>query len=317
MNLAKMNKSIDWMAKWRSVAERYLSQPEVYQHGSEDQAIFNAVFYDDPKLVTELPCDWNYQVKREAKCGNDNNSFALHFNHHDKTEFLLKPHVSALAKYTKKIYNYYVGKDGYSLRNDSKLNDKHHSPNNRETVKKEGGNACSKYNSLEQSYRVFPFFYSSTIEPVDISEPVLVTYFKFDQVPSKLTSLCQRWDGNISIAIYLEDKDIVQMIQIRKRSTCLSSGKINLHLVFQLDGVDPNLFLLETALKYAGASSVFILENNYWPSGNAHSLLADSMFEKQENSIVIVPTFEISQNRFFSSLQTIEFRRHLLLFFSD
>ena len=306
MNLDGM-RDFDWMKYWEDVARNNLKIMEYTTLA--DQDIFNAAFYEMPKLVVKLPCDWNFQLSygsKEDHCLSSLTSIfrVLHFNHPEKTALLFDYPESEMDGLFTNVYTKAIETNGYLFRSMF---------SNCPDVKASTSKTSIKYRQILEDLspadacydirldtiavrRILPFFFSGRGKKEDTksSNPVtLVTHMSFERI-SQLELICRRWHGDISAAIYLNDVDIIPLIRlILDESSCISTDSVKLHLVFRLGSTYPVNMLRNVALKYAQTSHVFILDADFLPSGNLETLLIDTVMKDTAWAIVI-PAFDIS-----------------------
>ena len=303
MNVQKINNlGFDWMKAWKGIAEKHLANKTLKQF-SGDQGILNAFFYEHPELVLELPCSWNYQVGKAADCESEGMFPILHFNHPNKTDFLLRRNRPwEVNNIVTDEYLRIVGIDGYLVRflfsKCNKFPQKQGRKDNKRIVFSE---TCWKPQAKIKTHRIFPHFFYSRGDANEQSRNIikvpacLVTHLDFDKI-SQLELLCHRWDSNISAAIYLDDSEMIDLIRIiSDNSKCISNPKVQLHLVYRQGPVYPALLLQSVALKYAQtAAHLLFVDSDFLPSGGPSSFFSFDTLKEKSSRTLVVPAFEVS-----------------------
>ncbi|KER29887.1 hypothetical protein T265_03580 [Opisthorchis viverrini] len=174
---------------------------------------------------------------------------------------------------------------------------------------------CSELISQVQiRHRIHPFYMHCELEPKAIptkcaegcvvdqdADVTLVSQLTFDRI-HRVEEIAKRWEGPVSLALYVTDRDAAILVDFVSRSQLLvNRTNIGYHLVY-VDGIlYPINKLRNVAMQFAQTKFIFILDVDFIPSPNMYSELKTTI-ERQvrgpdkatqiERWCLVVPAFE-------------------------
>ncbi|GAA55819.1 glycosyltransferase-like protein LARGE [Clonorchis sinensis] len=163
-------------------------------------------------------------------------------------------------------------------------------------------------------HRIHPFYMHCEIQPKAVptkcaegcvvdqdADVTLVSQLTFDRI-HRVEEIAKRWEGPMSLALYVTDRDAAVLVDFVSRSQLLvNRTNIGYHLVY-VDGVlYPINKLRNVAMQFAQTKFLFILDVDFIPSPNMYRELK-TIIERQlrgpnketrtERWCLVVPAFE-------------------------
>ena len=309
--------SMAWWQTWTNVAMKRL---RVHNKTTlVEQDVLNAVIYDHPHLLFEVPCSWNIQVHEESLAKScyvpeQVNDMSLANIQNSRGEVKLLHWSRSLNHNPKNIHseqfkNIYIGHqlyDGHLLSaepikcpqpkiDDPSLSDPY--------LQKRDG--CEEFRKTAvRKFRVHPYyiaFHKPTENEHDVTLVTQMSAERFDVLPK----LLYHWEGPISIAVYIMDSQVPDLMrhldniqrQLKQRKN------IGLHLVYKQGEMYPVNTLRNIALDRVLTPYVFIMDGDFLPCFNLYSILRKSIqtiFEEDKTTKValVVPAFETFQYKY-------------------
>ncbi|UXI15086.1 heat shock protein [Sarcoptes scabiei] len=315
LNLQQI-RDFNWSAIWKMIAEKELLS--MLSTSLADQDIFNAIIKQYPQIVYKLPCQWNVQLSDNSL--SDSLCYAevqdlkiIHWNSPKKLTVRNKH-----SEFFRNLYLTFLEYDGNLLRRelitgctqtseplndsiDSQIND--HRPSDNSNNDDE--NSCYEFNRAQYiQHRIHLFYIEFDYEPSpDGNDVTLVVQLSMDRL-QMIESLCEHWEGPISLAMYLSDSEVQQFLGYHRNSKILSERKnIGYHIVYREGPFYPINKLRNVALDQVITPYVFLSDIDFLPMFGLYDYLKRSIgliglssgIEKSSLSkkrALVVPAFE-------------------------
>ena len=298
MNLKTMNP-----VKWSSLTEKY-SKSNPHSVNISDLVFFNSLANEQSFIVTRLPCGWNIKpnIDEKEQCLNNNSEESavqmLNFKSLSRFDPLLQNPQSKIDHLFADTFRKTLESDGYLFRKDFIICNKTSRYQERPLIRM----PCKDFN-YERNFksRIVPFFISNRQSDKNAnlsSKPVtLTTQISFDRI-ERIENSCSNWQGPLSVAVYLTDTEVANLIQLMANNfSCLmSSSDLQMHLVFRNTSKYPTNLLRNVAMKFVETPYVFILDADFLSFGNIQSLTPDLFPESSSPSLVVIPAFEFTNS---------------------
>ncbi|XP_015766293.1 PREDICTED: glycosyltransferase-like protein LARGE1 [Acropora digitifera] len=200
-----------------------------------DQDIFNAVIKNNPYLVFKLPCTWNVQLGDNTRSANCYKDVSqLKVIHWNSPKKLLVKNKH--GEFFRNIYMTFLEYDGNFLR--------------------QWIFPCDDGNNV--------------IDPYDVT---LVVQLSVDRI-QMIETLCEHWEGPVSLALYMSDGEVQQLFSYVQSSTELVKRKnVGYHIVFKEGQFYPVNYLRNIALENARTPYVFLSDVDFVPVPGMYSSL--------------------------------------------
>jgi len=297
MDLDKLRK-LNWRQLWRLTAEKDLVNH--YFTSLADQDIFNAVLFQQPRLVHQMPCQWNVQLSdntRSQLCYNQVTELKIiHWNSPKKLKVKNKH-----GDFFRNLYQTFVGLDGNLLRRQLLLcNDS--TPSSLPDDQTMTDDPCYDLRKASHwKYRTH-LFYSDYEEDYihNNNDVTYVAQMSLDRLQI-LESLCNLWEGPISLALYLTDAEADHLQIFISESDVLGSRKnIGYHVVYKQGDRYPINLLRNVALDQVQTPFVFLADIDFLPMAGLYPILKRSvqtMKLSSTNKALVVAAFETQRYR--------------------
>ncbi|XP_074660287.1 xylosyl- and glucuronyltransferase LARGE1-like isoform X2 [Tubulanus polymorphus] len=293
--LLDLNKAreVNWMQMWKLIAERELMT--MLSTSLADQDIFNAALKQHPYLVHRMSCQWNVQLSdntRSELCYSEVSDLKIiHWNSPKKRNVKNK-HI----EFFRNLYLTFLEYDGNLLR--------------RElfgcgvTQNTDVKEQLSALNEEDECYdfrrekvlvhRTHLYYISYDYEP-RTDDVTLVTQLSMDRL-QMIESICEHWEGPISVALYMSDAEAQQFLRYAQGSLILMQRRnVGYHIVYKDGLFYPVNYLRNVALKQVQTPYVFLLDVDFLPMFNMYNYVrkAVSMINiATEKKALVVPAFE-------------------------
>lgn len=91
-------------------------------------------------------------------------------------------------------------------------------------------------------YRTHPYYLEYTVKEIEDEHDItLVAQLSIDRL-HMVESLCNQWEGPVSLALYLSDTEADQFVKFAQSSAILQNRKnVGYHIVYR-EGVSANLY---------------------------------------------------------------------------
>ncbi|KAM7540657.1 hypothetical protein Aperf_G00000030884 [Anoplocephala perfoliata] len=316
IDLKKM-RTIGWGQHWKNVAKVFIKNAS---HTSlADQDIMNAALYFNSSRVLSLPCLWNLQL--------GDNANHTHCLHNDKNNNICpsksissirtglvsdveilesdaaKGDNSVYIQQKKIIFSALNLRLQFALKMDHLANldgtlyrERAILQTELSTWDNEGGTVkfCSLLRlELKLQRRTFPYYFGSNSNIT--GDVTLVSQLTLDRL-HRLEEIAAYWEGPMSLAVYVSDREGAILAEYLESSTILFSRKnICIHLVFQEGIYYPINALRNVAIQYAETKYVFILDFDFIPSPGLYENFQNVLStadKSTKNVAYIVPAFE-------------------------
>jgi hypothetical protein len=140
--------------------------------------------------------------------------------------------------------------------------------------------------------------------PLDVNgtDVTLVTQLTIDRL-SVFESLCERWNGPISAAFYLDDNEVKNLKRYVKESQILSSRtNVGYHVVYREGLFYPINYLRNIALNAINTEYIFLVDVDFLPSNQLYQVLRNKiityMINQRKKRCFVIPAFEIQEKDF-------------------
>lgn len=305
-NLSKL-RSINWSLMWKMIAEKELMS--MLSTSLADQDIFNAVIKSHPYIVYTLPCQWNVQLSdntlTDKLCFMDHVSDlkVIHWNSPKKLKVKNKH-----LEYFKNLYLTFVEYDGNLLRreligcNNVSSNGLFEPSNS--LVSLDEDDPCFDFRKARVTeHRTHLYYLEYDYQPTKEGNDVtLVAQLSMDRL-QMIESLCNHWDGPMSLTLYMTDSEVTLFTTYVSESKTLSDRKnIGYHIVYR-DGSTyyPINKLRNIALEQVVTPFVFLTDVDFLPMHNLYDYLKKSItntgLSLESKKALIVPAFETQRYR--------------------
>ncbi len=143
------------------------------------------------------------------------------------------------------------------------------------------------------TYRVHPYFIRYSYRPRDTADISLVAQLSFDRI-HMLIRLLEMWEGPVSAAIYMEESEVLQLMEFIHYMPVFQRTNLALHVVYKKgDFLYPINFLRNIAWNYSTTPYVFLNDVDLMPSLDLYNRLKDALRPGlRVNSVYVVPAFE-------------------------
>lgn len=302
LDLLKL-RQMKWANLWRMTAERELMN--MLSTSLADQDIFNAVIKNNPYLVFKLPCTWNVQLgdnTRSANCYKDVSQLkVIHWNSPKK--LLVK---NKHGEFFRNIYMTFLEYDGNFLRQwifpcddgDNKGSEmtSQQTVEEKPTHSTESEDACYEFKQEQDlTHRTHLYYleydFSPVIDPYDVT---LVVQLSVDRI-QMIETLCEHWEGPVSLALYMSDGEAQQLFSYVQSSTELVKRKnVGYHIVFKEGQFYPVNYLRNIALENVRTPYVFLSDVDFVPVPGMYSSLKQTLKNSAHvnKKAFVVPAFE-------------------------
>eukprot|EP01135_Chromosphaera_perkinsii_P003929 Nk52_evm30s262 gene=Nk52_evmTU30s262 len=313
--------SMAWRQTWTNVV---MKRMRVHNKTTLiEQDVLNAVMYEHPHLLFQVPCSWNIQVHEDslakacyvpeqvtAEQSDDSSGIAIQ---NSRGDVKLLHWSRSLNHNTKNIHseqfkNIYIGHqlhDGHLLSTEliKCPSPKTDIPEDPLLLKRDG---CEEFRKTAvRNFRVHPYFIAyqkSTEADNDVTLVTQMSAERFDVLPK----LLYHWEGPISIAVYIMDSQVPDLMRHLDniQRTLKQRKNIGLHLVYKQGEMYPVNTLRNIALDRVLTPYVFIMDGDFLPCFNLHSILrkavsttflTDAYHPEDPKLALVVPAFETSQ----------------------
>ena len=288
LNLELMRAS-GWNQLWNTVATRVLM--EFDSTALADQDIINALLLEQQNLHYELPCFWNAQLSEHSLtgyCFDNADQFKLvHWNSPLKQKMM-----NRYGLYFKNIYYLTQNQNGYMFR-EVLLNCRYNLAAGTGNSYVNSNDPCIDFRRANQTvYRTHLFLLDYEYESSE-HDVTLVTQMSMDRL-HMLESLCQQWDGPMSIAIYTTDSDIQGLVEYVSTFPRNSLRRLALHIVYKSQSqFYPVNYLRNVALNNVNTPNVFLSDIDFLPMIGAYFYLMEAIrILKEDGRLFVVPAFE-------------------------
>ena len=145
-----------------------------------------------------------------------------------------------------------------------------------------------------QERRTHPFYleynYASE-DPYDVTMSLHVT---LDRLVPMLEPMCKHWEGPMSIAVFANDSEVSDLLNLISSSPAISSRhNIGYHIVYKEGMLYPANPLRATALTNAKTPYVFFNDVDFLPSFGLYSYLKDTVKSFDlSHKVLVVPALE-------------------------
>ena len=305
MDLAILRRA-DWAQTWRMVAETDLVT--MLSTSLADQDIFNAVVRRQPELLHPLPCQWNVQLSdnslSDSLCYGKPDAgavLAIHFNSPKKIHSDNR-HIG----FFRNIHLTFLQYDGNLLRREL------HNCREKETGEEDEGAGAGAGDLVADpclSFRASgSTLYRSHIHFLPFCPPSnssggltsLVAQLSMDRL-HMLEPLLARWDGPVSLALYLTDPEAQQFVDFyESRPDLVSRCNVGYHVVYKEGDFYPINFLRNLALDNVVTDYVFLSDIDFLPSWHILASLLSStshLLADHPRRALVVPAFESQRYR--------------------
>ena len=118
-----------------------------------------------------------------------------------------------------------------------------------------------------------------------------------------LEMLCEQWAGPISLALYMTDDQLPQLLSYYNQSKIFKNrSNIGIHLVFKSGSLYPINHLRNIALNQVSTAFVFLLDGDFVPVQNSYQILRSFLSEYQidpkKRKAIVIPAFEAIHTKF-------------------
>lgn len=311
MDLNRLRKD-NWSKTWRIVAETDLVT--MFSTSLADQDIFNAVLRRQSELLYRLPCQWNVQLSdnslSDTLCYTKHKNqpvYVIHFNTPKKI-YSDNKHIN----YFRNMHLTFLQYDGNLLRRElyhcrEETEDQEIDENVSEK------DPCSGFRSSGNIlYRSHIYF----LPYCDINNnnnknknknnnnnnnnngtgmTTLVAQLSMDRV-HMLVPLLEKWDGPVSLSLYLTDPEADQFVDLYQNNPILTSRcNVGYHVVYKEGNFYPINLLRNLALDHVSTDYVFLSDIDFLPSqGIVSSLImsTNNLLKDHPKRALVIPALE-------------------------
>lgn len=328
--LLKLNKlrEFNWSQIWKMIAEKELLS--MLSTSLADQDIFNAVLKQHPYLVYkvrvyivifiiiskylyiyfefQLPCQFNVQLSdnslSESLCYTEVQDLkVIHWNSPKKLKVKNKH-----LEFFRNLYLTFLEYDGNLLRreligcaNKTKLNTISHTNSLINQQKAlisalDEDDLCYDFRRAHVAqHRTHLYYVEYTYEPSS-NDVTLVAQLSMDRL-QMVESLCEHWEGPISLSLYMSDSEVQQFFGYVQDSEILRGRKnIGYHIVYREGPFYPINLLRNVALGQVTTPFVFLTDVDFLPMFGLYEYLKRSVgamgLESSTKKALVVPAFE-------------------------
>ena len=149
-----------------------------------------------------------------------------------------------------------------------------------------------------QERRTHPFFLEYNYVSEDRYDVTMLLHATLDRLVQMLEPMCQHWEGPMSIAVFLNDSEVSDLLTFISRSHVISSRQnIGYHLVYKEGVFYPSNPLRAIALNNARTPYVLFNDIDFLPSVGLYSYLKDTVriFDFSD-TVLVVPALETYEN---------------------
>ncbi|VDK69998.1 unnamed protein product [Dibothriocephalus latus] len=246
MNIRKMRRNA-WGDHWRNVTKHSLQR--LSYTALADQDIVNAALFYDSRRVKRLPCKWNVQLADSVDYANclRKNDFYTKF----EDVFCENACILHWNKPIKPADATFPGHDA-ELQNVQK--------------------------PTTPSTRVHPLLnqYSKLFKEHRLQSNIL--FLNSNYRLHRLEEMASHWDGPISLALYVTDKEVLLLTEYIQNIPILSNRQdLFIHLMFKEGNFYPINALRNIAMEYATTDYVFLVDFDFIPTPRMHTYLSDTL----------------------------------------
>lgn len=312
-------REFNWSAIWKMVAEKELIS--MLSTSLADQDIFNAIIKQYPQLIYQLPCQWNVQLSdnslSDTLCYTEVQDLKIiHWNSPKKLKVKNKH-----LEFFRNLYLTFLEYDGNLLRREliggcatntisTTVSSSSVSNNliiNRQSLQpSDDDNPCYEFNRAQSiQHRTHLYYIEFDYEQSpDGNDVTLVAQLSMDRL-QMVESLCEHWEGPISLAMYMSDSEVQQFLGFHQNSKILTQRKnIGYHIVYRDGPFYPINKLRNVALEQVVTPYVFLSDIDFLPMIGLYDYLKRSIGSiglKQTNTeqssilnnrALVVPAFE-------------------------
>ncbi len=291
-NLKKM-RYYNWNHLWSTSTTQALLE---YQSTTlADQDIINKIILDKQHLHYVLPCFWNAQLNEHSlshHCYHNANDFKLvHWNSPVKQTMN-----NRFSPYFKSIYELFKNQDGYKYRkvllNCDEVSEVH-AENLEEIASKD---PCLEFRKIQKTvFRTHPFVVDYDYKS-GLYDITLVTQMSMDRL-HMLVPLYAHWSGPISVAMYVTDSQLNEILDYISSFLVPRSKRLALHVVFKKNSLlYPVNHLRNVALRNVNTPYVFLSDIDFLPMDGAYEYLLEAIkVVGKPKRLLVVPAFESQQ----------------------
>ncbi|CAH1786754.1 unnamed protein product [Owenia fusiformis] len=286
-----------WSHTWRLVAEKELMT--MLSTGLADQDIFNAVLKSNPHLVYKLPCQWNVQLSehtRSETCYSEVQDLkVIHWNSLYKQKVKNK-HI----EFFRTLYLTFLEYDGNLLRRELFGCDGENKEDSEEVTSLEQEDECYDFRRESKlQHRTHLYYIDYEYTPV-VDDITLVAQLSMDRL-QMLETICNHWDGPISLALYMSDAEAQQFLRYAQGSEILMKRKnVGYHIVYKDGEFYPVNYLRNVAVENVKTPYLFLSDIDFLPMYGLYDYLKKSvaMVDMEvKKKALIVPAFETQRYR--------------------
>lgn len=291
LNLELM-RTRDWNQTWHVIAgECLISHSRVKL---ADQDVINAAVKKDGNLVFILPCNWNIQLGKNTLsdyCLKSVYDFKIvHWNSAAKLDVdnVYAPHFknlfSMFEDYNSMLFKTYIS----DCPPFSSLE-----PAGASQESDEARPCLDMENEVKMTRRVHPFYLNYSYSSDDKNDVTLVAQMSVNRL-HMLESLCEHWDGPLSIAIYASDAEMgAVMAHIAASPVLKKFRKLGLHVVSKGGRFYPVNHLRNVALSNVKTPYVYLSDIDFLPMRYVYYYIKEAIRVLGMNRrALIVPAFE-------------------------
>ncbi|KAH8861374.1 LARGE xylosyl- and glucuronyltransferase 2 [Schistosoma japonicum] len=249
-----------------------------------------------------------------------------HFNHPIKADMINLHEIIdddilrlKLKRQFMRMYRYYQNYDGTILQSSMKSILCSEDKSNRITFAHEvsevnlnnsiTNEGCEEFtDDLHRTHRIHPYFFQYNFSSFIQNDQENVTKLKnhvslvsqltFDRL-GRLEELAARWDGPMSLALYLTDRETTLLMEFITNSRILQNRtNIGYHVVYVDGKFYPINILRNIAVKYSVTEFIFHIDIDFLPQQNMTDYIENSVNEhlikntKSQSICLVVPAFE-------------------------
>ena len=145
-----------------------------------------------------------------------------------------------------------------------------------------------------QERRTHPFYLEYNYTSEDPHDVTMLLHVTLDRLVPMLEPMCKHWEGPISIAVFANDLEVSDLLNLISSSPVISSRhNIGYHIVYKEGIFYPANPLRITALKNAKTPYVFFNDVDFLPSFGLYSYLKDAVKNfNLSDTVLVVPALE-------------------------